>query len=897
MGHQEASPPPQRHRVPHHRRHRRHRHHSHHHAAAAQAIDRPPPLSLGRLNREFHAPSSHATVERWLGQLTAPVPATRLVSPPSRNQPLHHGKRLRSQDSYGSSYRQRPRRVDRLRGPEHIPLEQGSSPPRLPLLTNLDKNSKRHKRSSDDSSLISDLNLRREPQRWDGNETTSEHGKSSRSSPLDETEVGAVDTSSPVSRIDMMQPTFEKRPRHKTRPDKYDTKKSNARERRTKVTGQCEHQSRVSKSKKRKHVVDWKNVMKNFTSEAVTNGRITVRPNLKPGLFNNKRAPKEHPIADLCFSEMPFPTHQERDIPQKGGLSSSRVREIQRENRELEQISSFFLPACADTTLRSSNQIKTKDDKAARKNEPTYGDNVIPSSPSDMTQSYHQQSFLSLENSSIPTATAGGPDCRPNSSKTTYFTWSSSQHSPQCRSCLVDTPLETMESTRSAAPEVMRGALATTGVYEDTGIRLYDDSRGPQKHVLQVLGEYSSTSSSIVDQRDAHEQRESAINHRVKAKPRCANDTSAIMARLARLEDRWNAILPPEWKLQRLSEDKVSLVDKQQKDMASVKISSRAELPSRQEMAEEARLKPVRQYSRAHQSCHDGDPDSTSNMHHTPKSPMLILEDSAPADGDRATITSRDAMPPPPVPLHRVGSLCSTNPKPERDPDSSIPIETARPPDTGIQISNSEQPVFINPYEATDKMYKLSNQSEKVIPTLDSISWIPQAPTSGISSYDRDESSSRLSMRSSIYENQGKEVNPNGTLRLISPPTAHTSETMADFIARIESELDEPTCLNEYYRPESIIENQGFSVDQIAGPQDIQNQHLMATNEAQVDYHLDDAKFKDVLESSKSMRGHELAASVRDNSATMRTECRENDDIDEFLEMSNFWRPNRFSNL
>ncbi|KAI1279194.1 hypothetical protein F5Y07DRAFT_51915 [Xylaria sp. FL0933] len=890
MGHQEASPPPQRHRVPH---HRRHHHHSHHHAAA-QPTDRSQPLSLGRLNRESHAPDSHAAVERWLGQLAAPVPAKRLVSPPSRNQPLHRGKRLRPQDSYGNSPRQRPGRVDRLWRSQHIPLGQGSSPPHPPLLTNLDKNSKRHKRNSDDSSLVSELSLRREPQKWDCNETAPGHGKSPHCSPLDETKVRALDASSPVSHIGTREPTFEKRPRHKTRPDKYDTKKSHVREGRANVTDQGKHQSRGSKSKKRKHAVNGKNVMKNFTSDAVTSGRITVQPNLKPGLFNNKRAPKEHPVSDLCFSEMPFPTPQERDVPQQKGLSSSRARELQRENRELEHISSFFLPPCADPTTRDSKPIRTGTTKRTCKN------NATPSSSTEVSRSYRQQSFMSIENSSIPVTTTSGPEYRPSSSKTTYFTWSSSQHSPNCRSYLVDTPLQTMESTRSSTPEGAREALATTRVYVNTGDRSYNNSNGPRKHVLQATGESSSTCSSIVDRRDAHNRRESTIHHGVNTKSRCADDTRAIMARLARLEDRWNTILPPEWKLQRPPEDEISPVSKQPDDTAAVKKPEIAELPSRQEIAEQSRVKPVRQHSRAHQTCHDEDPDSTPNVHHTPKS-AEIMGDSAPADEDQITITSRDAMPPPPVPPPRVTSLRSTDPKSECDiVDSSILIETAGSQEPHLQVSNLEHAEFINPYETVGERYKTIQQSEQVIPTPSSVSWIPQAVTPGAASCDRHDSCSRLSMRSSIYENQGKEMNPNATLRFTSSPLAHTSETMADFIARIESELNDPTYSNEHCQPDSTIEDQSFSIDSTTGTYDAQNQYLPVTDGPQADYRHpqtspDDVRFKNAIASNRGIHGHELAVCARDNSTTICADGQKNDDIDESLEMSKFWGPNRFS--
>ncbi|KAI1428267.1 hypothetical protein F5Y12DRAFT_49838 [Xylaria sp. FL1777] len=916
MGHQEASPPRQRHRVPHHRRH----HHRRNHTAAAQTTRCNPSWTLGRLNRDSHAPDSHATVESWLAQLAAPVPASRPGLPLSRNQLVHHGKRSRSEDSFGSSCRQRPRRADQLWRPQHIPSTQGSSPHRLPLLAKPKKHPKRYERNSDDSSLISGLSPRRELQESDCTKTTAEHEENSHYGPLDETEIGAIRALSPMSHIGAKVPAFEKRPRHKTRPDKYDTKKLKGNKRRGKAAANDEHQPRGSKSKKGNYAVNGENAMKNFTSEAVTNGRITVQPNLKPGLFNNKRVPKEHHIADLSFSEMPFPTHQEHSILQQKGLSSSRLRERQRESRELEQISSFFVPACADTMSRKSKPAKHKDNEAARDHKSGHRDNATsafnrnsfttPSSPHALTPSYRRRSSTSLENScSIPTVTASGPNCRPSSSKTTYFTWSSSQTSHRARNYLIDTRPEPIESARSVTPEDIKEALAITGIYRNTGIRSYDHLNDPQNHALKVIGESPSTRSSIIGHKNTDEVRISAIEDKSKMKPRCINDTRIMMAQLTSLGERWNTILPPEWKLRRSSEDEVSQVEKQQVDTI-VKIPTSVDSPSRQEIAREARVNPMRELLPAHHPSHHSDPDSDINVHRIAKIPVSvpvepdrILDDVVPADEDQATITSRDAMPPPPVPPPQLKFLHSTNPEPGHGLGSLIGIETTTPFESQVQVSNCEQPGLMDSPKATGERCKLSGQSKRVTSAIDSVSWLPQAVTSGIASYDRDKTTSRLSMRSSIYENRGKEMDTDAALRLTSPPTAHMNETMADFIARIESEFDEPTCLDEYSQPESIIEGPKFSADQETSTYNMQNRHLPTPDRSQIHHrHLpssieESSEFKDVFETGKSFPSHESATSFRNRSSIMSTKDQSNNDIDEFLEMSKFWRPNRFAHF
>ncbi|KAI0974475.1 hypothetical protein F4678DRAFT_470485 [Xylaria arbuscula] len=910
MGHQEASPPRQRHRVPHHRRHHGRRHRT---AAAAQASQAAnhcgPPLAVGRSNRGPHAPDTHAAVENWLEQLEAPVPATRLVSPPSPIPPVHRRKPSRSQDSDGLSCRKRSRRAYQLWRPQHIPPAKGSSPPRLLPLTKSHKKGKPCKRNSDDSSLISSSKSRELRGRdWDYTKTTPERERSPRNSRLGETEAGATGALSPTSHVPM---AFEKRPRHKTRPDKYDTEKSNDLKRRESARGQDERHSRGSKPKKRKHVLNGRNVMKNFTSDAVASGRITVHPNLKPGLFDNKRVPKEHPISDLLFSEMPFPAHQEHDLPQQKVLSGSRVRERQRESRELEQVSSFFQPACADIISRNSKHAKFKDDEAVGNKKPAYRDIATSafrrdsfatsSSPSVMTRSYHEEYFLSLENScSVPTVTAGGPDCRPSSSKTTYFTWSTSQHSPQAKSCRVNnTRPETMEPARSATPEDIREALFTTRVYENTGIRSYDDSNAQQTNGLKAICASSSVRSNMTGHGDAYEGRIPATDHKLNTKRRCGNDTKASMAWLARLEDRWNTILPPEWKLRRSSEDEMSLVNNRRDDIEMLR---NVVSPSRQEIAQEARVKPVRQHAQAHHVYRQGNPDSNLSMDCVSKSPVSVFLDpkpilagSAPAHRERTTIASRDAMPPA-VPSPRFSPLHTVNYSLGHDLDSSIPVKTTRPLTNHARVSKSGHAGLTDPYEPAGEGCKLSRHSKKAIPTIDSASWVPQAATSGTAICDREQTLSRLSMKSPIYENQDKEME---TSRFTPPPIVCMNEPMAHFIARIEKEMDGP-CLNEYGESESIGGDCEFPVYQGMNKYDIRNPHLPHSEGPQIDYsHLsvaaDGPELKDVSETGTTCHRHEPTSSIRDNLAITYTEDQRDDDIDDFREMSSFWRPNRFS--
>ncbi|KAL7950602.1 hypothetical protein V8C42DRAFT_307004 [Trichoderma barbatum] len=95
---------------------------------------------------------------------------------------------------------------------------------------------------------------------------------------------------------------FEKRPRRKTRKDRYTAVKS-------KDVGARKHQTkrsstRVSKSGRLRSSRD---IMANFKSSAITNPneRITLKPSFTPGLFVNGRS--SAPVTDLVFNDIPSP--------------------------------------------------------------------------------------------------------------------------------------------------------------------------------------------------------------------------------------------------------------------------------------------------------------------------------------------------------------------------------------------------------------------------------------------------------------------------------------------------------------------------------------------------------------------------------------------------------------
>ncbi|KAI0404370.1 hypothetical protein F4802DRAFT_253928 [Xylaria palmicola] len=896
MGHQESSPPRQRHRVPHQRHRPRSRHHRTH-PAAAQAANRDSALSLGRLNREAHVPDSHAVVESWLGGVTAPALTRRLVYPEARNRRARHRKPSHSQDRLKSPRRQSSRRIDRSWRPQHIPPARGASPSHLPVPYTRERD--RYNRNSDDSSLIADSNPLQGHYEWDTADPPSEHEENTRQGPLDESEAGTVDASLPASHNSRAL-AFEKRPRHKTKADKYDSKKSGKHTKRGQVLDQDEHRPSVSRLKKRKHTVTGKNIMNNFNSEAVLSDRITVQPNLKPGLFNNRRMPNKPPITDLAFSEMPFPTHHERDVPQQKGLSGVQLSERRRENRELEQISSFFVPARKGMVSLKVQPSETRGHEEVRSKLSAYRDNArsppcrelfaTPSTPSALTRGQSQLSSVFQGNPrTVPTATSSNPSCRPGSSVTTYFTWSTSQHSPPARRYIVDTQPSVIESSRSSTPADIREALVATGVYDGTGIRLSKDWQG---HHFKERDEVHPTTVRHEDYGE-----EQTLVTKQKSKTNRSNDIRDVKAVLGDLAGRWNRILLPQWRRgMSISSRVVSPLGNEQRGEIGINKLKMGGPPNRQEIVKEARIGSIQEQPQAQHACHQGAHDCDANLPSMASSTVPVSLGSYPnldnipsGNQDRDKIASRDAMPPPPMPLSHIDSLHLADSELRDDLGPIKWVETDQPARTHV-FHALEHPHGVDEHQAT---CRLDRVPEKLIPTLDSASWIPQAVTSNIANYERDRTLSRLSMKSPIYEGQGKEKNLGGSLPFLSPSATYTPESMAEFIARIESELEESTSSQEQCQQESVKENREHTSTQLESDYNSQDQRQATPNILQVDCR---SVPTHVTRIDTYPENNGLAGSVGDIFAAMATSCSRDDD-DEFLEMSRFWRPNPFSHF
>ncbi|TLS29626.1 hypothetical protein PpBr36_00417 [Pyricularia pennisetigena] len=135
---------------------------------------------------------------------------------------------------------------------------------------------------------------------------------------------------------------FEKRPRHKTREDRYDMHHSKHHPRKvTEARADGNMDRDRQRSRKAALLKPSRGVVAKFTSDAILSERVTTHPG--PGLFGKFNAIKR-PLVDLEFHDMNFLKAPYEELSAKNA-SRARVREKNRQERLNEEVSAFFTKA------------------------------------------------------------------------------------------------------------------------------------------------------------------------------------------------------------------------------------------------------------------------------------------------------------------------------------------------------------------------------------------------------------------------------------------------------------------------------------------------------------------------------------------------------------------------
>ncbi|KAI4257499.1 MAG: hypothetical protein L6R42_005619 [Xanthoria sp. 1 TBL-2021] len=158
--------------------------------------------------------------------------------------------------------------------------------------------------------------------------------------------------------------TYGRRPRHKTREDRYDLQK----DRKPDQTKEVKSKARDKSKKKRKGVQkSGAALMQNFSAGNVETDRLTLKPSVPVGLFGKGRASspiRRKGLPDLTFSEVNFLNHgrgnQEDNVRSKA--KSKRRKEAKAADAEAE-FSSFFASSkdtsrAAIRTIEHGSKVK-----------------------------------------------------------------------------------------------------------------------------------------------------------------------------------------------------------------------------------------------------------------------------------------------------------------------------------------------------------------------------------------------------------------------------------------------------------------------------------------------------------------------------------------------------------
>ncbi|OKO97477.1 hypothetical protein PENSUB_10271 [Penicillium subrubescens] len=182
---------------------------------------------------------------------------------------------------------------------------------------------------------------------------------------------------------------YEKRPRRKTRDDKYEYKRPSFSRQRTSQP----HKARVQRSRKnRKHTMN-----DAFHATNVARDRLTLRNTMNMGIFSKGKASspiKLRDVPDSAFSEAQFLSHKERGQPGTGTGKGTTLDESPLQKK----------PDGKHTHPRVSHYDFHEPPKL-RRTETYIGDNVNPSVQFSQGDQWHP----SGSNGVVPTLPAAGP--------------------------------------------------------------------------------------------------------------------------------------------------------------------------------------------------------------------------------------------------------------------------------------------------------------------------------------------------------------------------------------------------------------------------------------------------------------------------------------------------------
>ncbi|KAK8089662.1 hypothetical protein PG997_004623 [Apiospora hydei] len=604
-----------------------------------------------------------------------------------------------------------------------------------------------------------------------------------------------------------------KKPRNKTRDDKYEHKKDRHRSSKPVEDRPRPKSSKRKKEEKKRALTSSKNVMSNWASKAVLNDRIT-QP-IKPGIFQNGREANRKPVQDLVFSDMHFLQDGKGSTKPKP-LSERRLRELESQQKEMKEVSSFFLSAAApvevpDTDAGHPGELNQETLRRLQENSASSARRYSASKSSQSEPSASREHYLGEQVlQRYRDCDSSGRDIdrdrrsqddhhravsSRDSKPTTYFSWSTSpSRSPIRTNGSISQYSSGMNDRRTTTPETVRRALVDSGIFRGTGIAAYDQ-------------DYVSTNSKATTDEDR-----SGTESR-------GNEDTPSEDDLGRHEiiKRLEVLLPPAWRVdhgqtdqylpskQRLPEDDPGPV----RDPAEKRQYLRSTTEDfRKDAAESAKIK-LRNERLAQGNTDDRrDPQCRSRPSENANRHTACLAGSD--NDDQLSITSRDLMPPPPLP-HNLSwpwlggtekRTTATGPDTKYYPNSKELSAAAR---VIAQHANINENVGSKFLDGAGRDTSTERSSQYGITPMQTASWVASSPKPPTPSLTTDTTISRLSSTPpcDVHHLVGKGHFP--TASQVRP--AQPQESIAEFIARIEREADDisPTPMTGHHETREVV--------------------------------------------------------------------------------------------
>ncbi|KAF7853865.1 hypothetical protein EAF04_010532 [Stromatinia cepivora] len=355
---------------------------------------------------------------------------------------------------------------------------------------------------------------------YDGKETAPSHKH--RKKPA-----STVTSSSSQYSAVQKQETFEKRARHKTKEDRYDTKKKSNKAEVVNKPIKTRREKRGDRKKAARKASQ--DLMNNFASNKIGLDRLSARPSNGPGIFQNGRAsspPKRRGLPDLAFSEMEFLQRSGKKPHMNDAIvvPKSRAKEKRKAARAQDEIAAFFKPSktpvrdnsstiehpTSPTSIHGASLYERQLRRDREHDQQRYfTENLAPrvnETRNYLTESRGQQlqsNQVRFPRDLTPQFLSKGIADRNMHSETadTIVTWSESQNSPGATMALRRAREQYSQRQKSTTPDSVRISIEKTGIFKDTGIESSNRQRSHMRETIskRPYGTREKASASTTD--------------------------------------------------------------------------------------------------------------------------------------------------------------------------------------------------------------------------------------------------------------------------------------------------------------------------------------------------------------------------------------------------------------